>query len=376
MAESSLKVNSLRLCFPSNSQEPMESEIFDFMRGKMRLKADNLLSMYKDRMDASVVIKFKTEEEFKATLSRLPTTMEFTYNKYQSAQVRLSPASAIVKYVRLFNLPPEVDDREIGAVLAKYGRVQRLVREKYGEETGFPIWTSVRGAYVELKEGTEIPATLYVRNLRTRIYYEGLANKCFLCGETNHIKVNCPKRKSDSTQGTSYSNVVAGGSSKWTSQATVITPEESQLSAIEAEKRPSSPSIPQNEKDAKKAKLKETHDTSSGTTDASTIEEQQQKEQSKDGATWKVPGKRGRKPKSKTTDLSSVSSPELAPAVPAGGTGRALRPQSLLAQQSLRNRSRSNCKRNEQGKLQNAGVSPPDDLEGTFLAETFASSAV
>lgn len=222
MAESDLKTNSLKIRFAGNCREPTEPEIFDFMRGKMKLKADHLLSMYKDKLDASVIVKFKNEEEFKATLARLPGTMEFAYNKYESTQVRLSPANAVVKYVRLFNLPPEVDDREIGTALSKYGRIQRLIREKYGEETGFPIWTSVRGAYIELKEGTEIPASLHVRNIRARVFYEGLVNKCFLCGATDHIKAECPERKTvntrlDASRG-SYSAAVAGGAARWFKQ--------------------------------------------------------------------------------------------------------------------------------------------------------------
>ena len=170
MSDSDLKTNSVKIRFDGSGWEPTEPEIFDFMRGKLKLKADNLLSMYKDRLDAAVIIKFKNEEVFKATLARFPGNVEFAYNKYESTQVRLSPANAVVKYVRLFNLPPEVDDREIGAVLAKYGRVQRLIREKYGEETGFPIWTSVRGVYLELKDGAEIPASIHVRNIRARVF--------------------------------------------------------------------------------------------------------------------------------------------------------------------------------------------------------------
>ncbi|KAL1375678.1 hypothetical protein pipiens_004603 [Culex pipiens pipiens] len=56
MAESDLKTNSLKIRFAGNCREPTEPEIFDFMRGKMKLKADHLLSMYKDKLDASVIV--------------------------------------------------------------------------------------------------------------------------------------------------------------------------------------------------------------------------------------------------------------------------------------------------------------------------------
>lgn len=189
-------------------------------RAKMALNSEKLLSMYKDKNETSVIIKFKRDEDMRNTLRDLPSTMLFEYNKYESTEVKLSAANAIVRYVRLFNLPPEVEDREISVVMAKFGKIVRMVREKYGEETGFPIWTSVRGVYLELKEGIEIPATVYVRNLRARVAYEGLVNKCYLCGSKDHLKADCPEKKSvnerlQNQQGSSYSGILQAGE-RWT----------------------------------------------------------------------------------------------------------------------------------------------------------------
>lgn len=194
MAE--LKVNSLRVRFERGSAEPTDADIFAFMRDKMKLRSDDLLSMYKDKPSLSVIIKFKKEEEMVKTLERLPGSMDFVIDKYRSSKVTLSAANSVVRYVRLFNLPPEIEDKEIWAVMSKYGNIQRMVRETYGAETGYPIWNSVRGLYVELKEGEEIPASVNVRNMRARVYYEGLVNKCYQCGSTEHIKVDCPQRRS------------------------------------------------------------------------------------------------------------------------------------------------------------------------------------
>lgn len=45
---------------------------------------------------------------------------------------------------------------------------------------------------MEVKQ--DIPATIHVRNFQARVFYEGLQNKCFVCGSTEHLKANCPKR--------------------------------------------------------------------------------------------------------------------------------------------------------------------------------------
>lgn len=188
------RANSMRIYFGPGKKEPMESEIFDFMKNKMRLSSDSLMSMYKESRESCVYIKFKTDAQLKTSLRNLPSSMEFHYNKYESTTVTFSAASTQFKYVRIFNLPPEINDQEISQVMSKYGVIQRMVRERYGPETGYPIWSSVRGVHMEIKQ--EIPSTIHVRNFQARVFYDGLQNKCFLCGSRDHMKVNCPKRAS------------------------------------------------------------------------------------------------------------------------------------------------------------------------------------
>lgn len=222
MADTELRANSLRIRFERGVPEPTDHEIFKFMKSKMGLSSEKLLSMYKDKSEMSVIVKFKREEDMRNTLSDLPGTMVFEYNKYESTEVKLSSANAIVRYIRLFNLPPEIEDREISLVMQRFGKIVRMVREKYGEETGFPIWTSVRGVYLEIKEGIEVPASVFIRNVRARVFYEGIVNKCYLCGSTDHLKAECPEKKSVNDrmrdqQVASYSGILKSGE-RWLKQ--------------------------------------------------------------------------------------------------------------------------------------------------------------
>lgn len=186
------RANSLRIYFGPGKKEPLDHGIFNFMKQKMRLNPNSLLSMYKESKENCVYIKFKTEEMLTNTLLDLPESMDFEYNKYESTKVTFSSASTVFKYVRIFNLPPEISDQEISTVMSKFGVIQRMVRERYAPETGFPIWSSVRGVHMEIKQ--DIPATIHVRNFQARVYYDGLQNKCFICGSKDHVKVNCPKK--------------------------------------------------------------------------------------------------------------------------------------------------------------------------------------
>ena len=124
--------------------------------------------------------------------SRLGPKTTFSYSDGTLANVTVGDAGGVSKYVRIFGLPPEVEDDRIEETLRKYGKVQQLYRERYPEETGFPIWNGVRGVFMEVMDA--IPAQVCIQGIKARIYYEGLSNKCFVCGSTDHVKANCKVR--------------------------------------------------------------------------------------------------------------------------------------------------------------------------------------
>lgn len=55
MADSELRANSLRIRFERGVPEPTDHEIFKFMKSKMGLSSEKLLSMYKDKSEMSVI---------------------------------------------------------------------------------------------------------------------------------------------------------------------------------------------------------------------------------------------------------------------------------------------------------------------------------
>lgn len=114
-------------------------------------------------------------------------------------KVQVDQACRIFRYVRIFNLPPEIEDRDIQYVLGQYGTIRQHVRERFPSELNVNIFTGVRGVHMEISR--EIPAHLYVGHFRARIFYDGLKNKCFYCKNEGHEKSNCPKLAAATTNG-------------------------------------------------------------------------------------------------------------------------------------------------------------------------------
>ena len=182
---------TIKLRFGAKARNPNNAEIFKFFN-KQGWTSEDLSAMYRD--DHSVFVRFKTEPMMRGALTDLGPQVKFDYDDGTSMEVQVQAAAGTFKYVRIFGLPPEVDDRHIVTVMSKYGAIQQLVRERYPVETGFPIWNGVRGLHIELV--AEIPAQLTIQHCKARIYYDGLQNKCFGCGALDHLKAACPKRNS------------------------------------------------------------------------------------------------------------------------------------------------------------------------------------
>lgn len=182
--------NTLVFQFPDGAPGPTVVEIGRFVKGFDADKAD-MEAGYKISDERVVCIKFKSERAMKEALLHNPEVHTFHYSNGKSVEVRMSVAGGCIRYVRIFDLPPEISDVDVSLVLGRYGNVKRMIREKFPAELELELITGVRGVYMDIKK--EIPAALHFSNRRGRIYYEGLRQKCFLCKQEGHLKAKCPQ---------------------------------------------------------------------------------------------------------------------------------------------------------------------------------------
>lgn len=212
--ESSVRKNTLKLCFESGAKVPSHLEVLRFITGQLHLSAADLHSVYKDENDGLFFIKFLDEDRFNDYCNHVEEIYAFKYDDGSTTPISLDMASRIFRYVRIFNLPPEIDDRLIAQVLGQFGTVRQQVRERYPAEYNLSVFSGVRGVHMEIAK--EIPANIFIGHFRARIYYDGLKNRCFYCKEEGHLKANCPKLAAASASNSnggarSYSSVAAHG---------------------------------------------------------------------------------------------------------------------------------------------------------------------
>lgn len=171
-------------------------------------------TVYKMPQEKSLCIKFKSSEAFESALRRNEELLKFIYSDGTIMDIHLFIAGRNVSYVRVFDLPPELPDITLSRVLDHYGKVGKIVREKFPTGLGLDhVHTGDRGVYVDI--GKEIPAALEINNWKARIFYDGLKDKCFLCNEEGHRRDSCPQRKlqkrKEKRKEVSYAGIVETG---------------------------------------------------------------------------------------------------------------------------------------------------------------------
>lgn len=183
--------NTFKLCFASNVTIPAYIDILRFVANVLKVPAEKVHSIYKDENDQSFYLKFMDDGGFNKFHSEIDEVYQFQCKNGQCLSIKLEMASRLFRYVRIFNLSPEIEDKDIAIVMSRFGKIRQQVRERYPADLQYAVFSGVRGVHMEVEK--EIPANLFIGHFRVRIFYEGSKNKCFFCKAEGHLKVNCPK---------------------------------------------------------------------------------------------------------------------------------------------------------------------------------------
>lgn len=184
--------NTVKVRFGDQARSPSDGEMVSFVVRSLGIKPEQVSHLYHDPYEKCIAIKFANETLMKMCLEQHVGEKSFGYSSGQYTKVMITDGNEEIKYVRLFYLPPEVPDREVAEFLKKFGVVKRIVHEKRSMASGFSCFSGTRGIYMDVTK--EIPPQVYICNYRSRVYYSGMQEKCFICKATDHLKPDCPRR--------------------------------------------------------------------------------------------------------------------------------------------------------------------------------------
>lgn len=202
------RINSLKFTFPdSQCAKPNDIEIVKFAK-QIGVTETEVEAVYAVLNEKAIVIKFYTEDQMKQRKEVWVGKMfDFEYENGIKVQLKSEEASKDQKYVRIFNLIPEIEDADVKIALQRYGKIVKIIREKYPSKLGLNVFNGTRGVYMELS--SDIPQSIFIKGNGARIYYDGIKEQCFKCGALDHKKKECQRTVQQRLNGVaSYSDVL------------------------------------------------------------------------------------------------------------------------------------------------------------------------
>lgn len=240
MSEMCEIINTAQFRFPAGSPRPSWADIANFIK-QLEIDVKSMEAVYKTAHDRSIYIKFACFEAMTQSLQKNTEPKQFQYANGTSVQVQMCIAGT--RYVRVFDLPPELPDELLSSALSQFGNVERIVREKFPTDLGLGnLHNGVRGVYIDIKN--KIPPAVHLGKWKARMFYDGLADTCFHCQAEGHRKDSCPKRQMRNNQkktqqggtgNSSYASVVSGAANDPREQEAPETLENDVIEVLEDE---------------------------------------------------------------------------------------------------------------------------------------------
>ncbi|KAJ4427105.1 hypothetical protein ANN_24720 [Periplaneta americana] len=213
--------NTVKIVFTTEAQRPSALEIHNWIDGTLHITEDQIDMIQLNTLERSVYIKLVSAVHYDRLLNKYTDPVNFQYDNGTIVKVALQRADVNTVTVRLFNLPPEIDDKTVVQSLSPYGAVRHVRPEVWSTQYKYPVHNGVRAVRIEIKK--HIPIKLVIAGYAVILHYPGQPQLCHICGEESHLRSQCPNKKFNlpvniTERKLLLSDVVRGGTSNVGSQ--------------------------------------------------------------------------------------------------------------------------------------------------------------
>lgn len=184
------------LCFEFDKSSrkvlPSSLEIHNWIVDVIGITTDQVHTAYYDTDVCCFFVKLLNPVLLDKILMKFGGEATFRHRDSSVSTVLIYNAEVDYKNVRVFNLPPEVENCYLKEVLTSYGDVKSIRNELWSKQHRLQCFSGVRSVEMHIRKN--IPSNLMICGYKARISYEGQVGTCFLCNESGHERSECPNR--------------------------------------------------------------------------------------------------------------------------------------------------------------------------------------
>lgn len=192
MAMKICRKNTLRATFDKEKQRPSAVEIHQWVEQILKVRESDLQTLQLVGKENAIYLKFVNVVTYEQVLQQHGGTTTFQLLTGETTTVNITSADGQITNVRVLNVPPEVPNERIENVCKNYGKIQTVENEKWSHKYRFKVDSGIRLVTMIIEK--PIPSTLIIAGYEAYVTYLGQEQTCFHCGNSSHLRHNCPQR--------------------------------------------------------------------------------------------------------------------------------------------------------------------------------------
>lgn len=185
---------TLRFEFDKSTRnvQPSSLEIHEWIVHVIGITTDHVHTAYYDTELYCFFVKLLNPVFLEKILQKHGGKADYRHRDGSVSTVLISNADIEYKNVRVFNLPPEVDNCYLRDVLSKYGQVKQIRNERWSSQHLLQCYNGVRSVEMHIK--VNIPSHIVVCGYKGQVIYTGQTATCYICNESGHLRQDCPRK--------------------------------------------------------------------------------------------------------------------------------------------------------------------------------------
>ena len=177
--------------FAADSPAVRALDVHQFVFHQLGLKHEDIACIQLEVGLKKFFLKLQDAGKFASVLAR--RTLPFKLQSGEVIEVTLTDAGGPgYRVLRVFRLPPEIDNKAVETVLRRYGNIEDIYNEKWTNYEGKGIENGIRGVKMTLTE--QVPSYIKISGFDALILYDGQPKTCRHCHATGHLYFECAMR--------------------------------------------------------------------------------------------------------------------------------------------------------------------------------------
>lgn len=192
-AEWTIRKNTFVGSFSSQTTNIRALMVHDIIFDVLGLTTEQVAAVQLEIGVKKFFVKVKTEATLRAVLAR--GQVDYVLPDGTTTRVSLADAGRGVTQLRVFRLPPEVNNQAVMSALSRYGTVLSCVEERWSAAYKLAgTLNGVRAVKMDLGRDAHVPSHIKIKGVEVLVFYDGQPDTCWKCNLVGHLFKDCPRR--------------------------------------------------------------------------------------------------------------------------------------------------------------------------------------